>query len=139
MPSTYTELYYHFIWATKGREPLITPEMERRLYRYIRKRSEEMRVLVHALDGDVDHSHLAASLPTSLAIADLLETTKGASSHLVNHLPDPEWRLYWQEGYGALTFSKRDLPVVVAYISNQKRHHAERTLRPKLERACSED
>ena len=139
MPSTYTELYYHFIWANKGREPLITLAMEPRLYAYIRKRCEEMRVLVRALDGTEDHSHMAASLPTSLAVADFLETIKGASSHRMNHLPDVDWRLYWQEGYGALTFSKRDLPLVVAYIHNQKRHHAERTLRPKLERASSEE
>ena len=29
-------LFYHIVWATKGREPLITQELEAELYGYLR-------------------------------------------------------------------------------------------------------
>lgn len=48
---------------------------------------------------------------------------KGASSHHVSHelvgVP-----FAWQKEYGVLSFSERALPKVVAYIQNQKQHHA---------------
>lgn len=58
---------------------------------------------------------------------------KGASSHFVNQHEELEGRLYWQDGYGALTFARRDLERVVAYVANQKRHHREGALRLKME------
>ncbi len=134
MARSYTELYHHFVWATKSREPYITPEIESSLFRQIRTKCEEMGVFVHALNGMPDHVHLCCALPTSLCIADLMEKVKGSSSHFVNHVLGGEGMLYWQAGYGALTVSKHHLPRVVAYIDNQKVHHSEGTLSPKLER-----
>jgi putative transposase len=34
-------LYYHIIWATKNRQPLILPESEKQLYHYIIGKSDE--------------------------------------------------------------------------------------------------
>lgn len=134
MANTYTELYYHFIWTTKGRQPLITPAMEEHLYRYIRHKCGMSSVLIHALNGMPDHVHLACTLPANLSIAAFLATIKGSSAHFINHLPDAEYQLYWQPGYGALTFTKRELPRIVAYIDDQKAHHGEGTLSPRMER-----
>jgi REP element-mobilizing transposase RayT len=111
--------------------------LESDLHAYIRHKCEEMRVLVHALNSMPDHVHLACTLPTKLALADFLEAIKGSSAHFINHLPHAEARLYWQTGYGALTFSKRDLPRIVAYIDNQKLHHRDNKLSPPMER-CAE-
>jgi putative transposase len=130
---SYLRLFYHFVWTTRDREPLVTPEVEAALYPYLRVRCEEKRVLVHALNGMPDHVHLACTLPTTLCVADFMEMVKGASSHFVNHLPDQP-RLYWHRGYGALTFRKRDLPQVVAYIRNQKEHHRAGTVSDEMER-----
>ncbi len=137
MASNYTQIYYHFIWATRGRQPLITSELEPHLHRYIRHKCEEMSVFIQALNSMPDHVHLACTLPTYLAIADFLEAIKGSSAHFINHLPDGAFCLYWQPGYGALTFAKRDLPRIVAYINNQKIHHRDGKLSSPMER-CSE-
>ena len=134
MGHNYLQLFYHFIWSTRGREPSITPEREPVVYGYIRQRCGESRVLVHALDGMPDHVHLVCTLPTSLCIGDFLEMVKGASSHFANHLPGGERWLHWQPGYGGLTVSKRDLPRVVAYVQGQKEHHRSGRLILGLER-----
>jgi hypothetical protein len=33
----------------------------------------------------------------------------------------------WQEGYGAFSYSKSQLPAVIRYIQNQQEHHRTRT------------
>lgn len=33
----------------------------------------------------------------------------------------------WQDGYGAFSVTKSDIPDVVAYIENQREHHRKRT------------
>jgi REP-associated tyrosine transposase len=33
----------------------------------------------------------------------------------------------WQDGYGALTVSKSNIPGVISYIQNQREHHRKRT------------
>jgi REP element-mobilizing transposase RayT len=134
MANRYTQIYYHFIWSTRDRQPLITNEAEEPLHRYIQHKCHELAVFVHALNSMLDHLHLACTLPTNLAIADFIEVIKGSSAHFINHLPNHDLRLYWQTGYGALTFSRRDLPRVIAYIQNQKAHHRNRTLSPEMER-----
>ena len=134
MARTYTELYYHFVWATRKREPYITDGVEQHLFRQIRAKCEEMGVFVHSLNGMPDHVHLCCTLPTKMSIADCVEKLKGSSSHFINHANMNDAVLYWQPGYGALTVSKSHLPRVVAYIDNQKQHHATNTISPKLER-----
>lgn len=59
---------------------------------------------------------------------------KGVSSHEVNvmfpHLPS---HFHWQSSYGVLTFGAKNLDFVVAYIQNQKTHHAQNQLERYLE------
>lgn len=134
MARTYTELYYHFVWATRKREPFVTVAVEPHLFRQIRAKCEEMDIFVHALNGMPDHVHLCCTLPTTLCIADCVEKVKGSSSHFINHAGLDGATVFWQPGYGALTVSKHHLPRVIAYIDHQKTHHAENTLSAKLER-----
>ena len=137
----YAEAFHHFIWATKGRQPMITASWEARLHGYIRKQCVALGVEVHALNGMPDHIHLACSLPPKLSAADCMHKVKGSSSHFINHLPEIQTNgtlcLYWQPGYGMLTFSKKDLPRVVSYVDGQKTHHAIGRLWEKLERSSS--
>lgn len=135
MSHTYTELYYHLVWATKEREPCITPDMEQHLYPFLRHKCSELRGQVYALNGMPDHVHLVCSVPPALSLAQFVERVKGASAHFINHAEALELRLYWQPGYGALTFAKRDLARVVAYVDQQKERHAAGTTSPKMERS----
>lgn len=132
----YMEAFQHFIWATFQREELITQEIEPVLYAYIRQRCKTLRVKVHALNGMPDHVHLAVTLPATVCPADFMHITKGASAHFVNHLPETDHCLHWQDGYGWLTFASDDLPRVARYIDRQKSHHAAGRISPKMERAA---
>ena len=137
MPNTYTELYYHFVWSTRGRAEFLTAELEPHVFRYIRHKCAEAGALAHALNGMPDHVHLAVTVPPRLALADFIHDIKGASSRFANDRLDNQV-FYWQDGYGVLSFAKRDLPSVVAYIDGQKEHHRTGKLSPRMERTSDE-
>ena len=134
MPNTHSEVYYHIVWSTKGREPLISADTERDLYPFIRHKCRAMEAQVYALNGIEDHAHLAVSIPLNLSISEFVQHVKGSSSFFLNHRePPPDPAFYWQEGFGVLTFSKKDLPRIAAYIDGQKEHHRLGNVSPKME------
>jgi putative transposase len=124
MPNTYSEVYYHVVWSTKGRTPTLTEDIERDLYPFIRHKCRELDAQVYALNGIEDHTHLAVSTPLNISVSEFIQKIKGSSSFFINHHdPPPDPAFYWQEGFGVLTFAKKDLPRIVAYIEGQKERH----------------
>ena len=134
----YTEFFYHFVWATRKRQPFITNEIEEPLHDYLRAKCKSLRVTVHAVNGMPDHVHLACTAPPAIAVSEFLQKIKGASAHFINQKAAQEHRLqaclYWQPGFGGLTYTQHELPGLIAYIDNQKQHHHEGGLLEKLER-----
>jgi putative transposase len=130
----YWKLYYHFIWGTKKRLPLIDAAFESDLYRAIAVKVKDMGGFVHAIGGTEEHVHLGVSIPPKVAPAKFIGDVKGNSSHYVNHIIKPDREFYWQDEYGVLSFGEKNLPVIVRYIQNQKQHHADGTLIAAMER-----
>jgi len=126
-------LYLHLVWTTWDRLPLITPDIERRLYRNIESEARKIGCIVIALNGTSDHVHLVVSFPATVTIAGLAKQVKGVSSHFVNETLRPETQFKWQGGYGAFTVSRWDLPKIICYVKRQKEHHAEDDLWAELE------
>nr|NIT51817.1 IS200/IS605 family transposase [candidate division Zixibacteria bacterium]NIW43533.1 IS200/IS605 family transposase [Gammaproteobacteria bacterium]NIX54627.1 IS200/IS605 family transposase [candidate division Zixibacteria bacterium] len=56
-------LYFHLIWATKNREYLIQPNIEKRLYSYLVNKAAELGVYTYAINGWYDHIHLVVAIP----------------------------------------------------------------------------
>ncbi|MGB8646625.1 MAG: IS200/IS605 family transposase [Anaerolineae bacterium] len=135
----YWRLHYHLIWVTYRREPLITPPVERQIYGAILGKAQELGIIVHAIGNIEDHVHIAVSIPPKIAVADCVKQFKGASSRYVNLQPEGMGSFKWQEGYGALTFGDRAMDDVVAYVLNQKEHHARGDTRPPYERINEEE
>lgn len=130
----YWKLYYHFVWGTKGRLPLIDSVLEPELYRAVAAKAKDMDAYIHALGGVEDHVHLAVSLPPKIAPAKFIGDLKGNSSHYVNYVIKPGFEFHWQDEYGILSFGEKNLPVVVRYIHDQKKNHASGTLIATMEK-----
>jgi REP element-mobilizing transposase RayT len=94
--------------------------------------------VVLAVDGTDDHVHLLLQLSSKTSLAELMKQVKGVSSAMVNDRDDLEERFRWQEGYGAFSVSRSHLPRVIAYINNQKQHHAAGTTLPQWEETDEE-
>ena len=59
---------------------------------------------------------------------------KGYSTRLINQGELADGYFRWQQEYGAFSFDRKRLPYVIAYLENQKRHHADETTIRVLER-----
>ncbi len=129
----YSKLYYHFIWSTKNRLPLIDSVIQPELYRAIAAKAQDIGGFVHAIGGIEDHAHLAVSVPPKVAPAKFVGDVKGNSSHFINHVIKPDFEFHWQDEYGVLSFGEKNLSSVVGYIHHQKQHHADGTLIAAME------
>ncbi len=135
----YWRLFYHVVWATKGREPLIGDSFVSALYQRVTDKAVQLGSSVHAVGGTEDHIHLAVSVPPIIAVSELVRQVKGGSSHFINHELDLPVSFAWQTEYGVLSFGQKQLSGVIEYIRGQKQHHAQQTTIPILERLSRED
>ena len=129
----YCQLYYHLVWTTRDRIPLLTPTAEPAILDYLRWRAVGLGAAVFALSGAADHVHLVAAIPPRLAVAAFIGQVQNSAASRFNRR-SPEEPLAWAGDYGALTFDGKRLPYVIAYVERQKAHHAAGTIIPVLER-----
>jgi putative transposase len=133
-------LYYHFGWATKERNPIITAGIEVNLHRYIIGKADSLHCIIHAINGTEDHIHVIASIPPTLSISNFVKHIKGSSAHHVNHvLSHAAKNFAWQAGYGVFSLGRKHLDQAVVYVQNQKTHHAKGTIISSLERETNDD
>lgn len=130
----YWQLYYHLIWATKGRVPLILDSFAAQLHRRIAEKASQLGATVHAVGGIEDHVHLVVSLPPTGAISEFIRQVKGSSSYFINHSYDLPEIFNWQPHYGAISLARKQLDNVVEYAKKQREHHTQRTTIALLER-----
>ena len=123
MPRSYTNLIYHFVFATKNRAPLITAEREERLYEYIGGIIRGLGGILLIVDGVEDHIHLLAKLRPDKSISDVLRDLKANSSGWMHDVFPDAADFSWQNGYGAFTVSESQVQRVSEYIARQKQHH----------------
>src|SRR2546422_4350861 len=97
------QLVYHFVWATKNREPLLTTDVEKRLLPYLAAKCNELGYTLHAVNGALDHMHMLLSLAPTVTVSDVAKNLKGASAHYINKEVSSPDTLYWQDGYGVIT------------------------------------
>jgi putative transposase len=133
MRTPYTQLYLHLIWSTWDRLPLVTKEIEPRIYAAIAEKCRKLKCDPLAIGGTEDHVHVLVRLHSTVAIATLVKEVKGTSSHLVTHQIAPDEFFKWQGGYGAFTLRKEDALRLAVYIENQKQHHTDGTLQTHWE------
>jgi putative transposase len=124
-------LFYHLVWSTDGRRPIINPLIESAAHRELRAVASRYGILVHAIGGIEDHLHLMVSIPPKLSVADAVQRLKGTSSHALRAEFGEMFK--WQNEYSVDSFSERHLPAVIAYVENQRQHHRNRTLIASIE------
>ena len=131
--------YYHLIWTTKQRAPIIHDDIEGPLFGYIVKKASQMGVFVYAINGTEDHVHMVVAIPPQQSVADVVKTLKGSSSNYVNQSIQPNGHFEWQRGYGCLTLGEKQRSIAEEYVRNQKQHHAEQSANHWLEHTSETD
>ena len=127
MPNTYTQLYIHFVFAVQNRLSLIKDNWQIDLYRYINGVIEKHGHKQFAINGMPDHVHILVSMNPKQASSELMFEVKRSSSIWINDNRLVKGRFSWQEGFGAFSYGKSQVPDVCRYIENQQIHHMKRT------------
>ena len=127
MPNTYTQLLTQLVFAVKGRQNLIEEPIRERIEKFICGTATKRKHKPLAIYCNPDHLHFLIGLNPDQSISDLVKEIKISSNSLINDNHLTKQKFYWQEGYGAFSYSKSALDNVVKYILNQKEHHKKKT------------
>lgn len=123
MANTYTQIHIQAVFSVQNRECIINVRWRDELYKYITSIVQNNKHRLLAINGMPDHVHILFGLRPSQSLSDLMQDIKGGSSRWINERRFVNGRFSWQEGYGAFSYSKSDLPNVFRYIECQKQHH----------------
>lgn len=129
MANTFTQLYFHVVFAVKGRACLVQPAWNEELYKYITGIVTAKGQKLLAINGMPDHLHLLVGTRPTMPISDLVRDIKANSSRFIR---EKEWvrgAFEWQEGFGAFTLEHSQLSKIIPYIQNQEEHHRLHTFR----------
>jgi REP element-mobilizing transposase RayT len=121
--STYTQILYHIVFATKNREPVLQKDRRDDLYKYIWGIIKNRNGHLYRIGGIEDHVHVLTSLHPSIALSDLVKEIKTASNQWIRSNNAFQKFDGWQNGYGAFTCSINDKDRMIQYIKNQEEHH----------------
>ncbi len=129
---TYTQIYYHIVFSTKGRQPVLTADRRDDLFRYIWGIVKNKGCHLYRMNGTEDHLHILSSLHPTVSLADFIKGIKGSVSRWIR--ANGVFRGFpgWQDGYGAFTHSEAEIGPLIEYIKGQQDHHRKLSFRDEL-------
>ena len=137
--STYRQIFYQIIFATKNRQPTINYEYENELYKYIFGIINNQKCKLYRINGMPDNIHLFCDLHPSLSLSNYIKDIKTSSNKWMKEsgkFPNFE---AWQEGYGAFTYSIKEKNIIIDYVKNQKLHHKTENFYDEYKRILTEN
>ncbi|MBX3070859.1 MAG: IS200/IS605 family transposase [Thermomicrobiales bacterium] len=133
---SYWRTYFHLVWTTKNRHPLIVPPRDELLQQGMRVVARDHGAYVHAVGMVSDHIHVAVSIPPTVSVSEFVRKAKGSTAAYLNRTEQSValgW-FGWQSEFGVFTFAEDLLPTIVGYVLNQEHHHRVNDLVPEYER-----
>lgn len=129
MANTYTQIYLQLVFSPMKHENTIPVKHKEELNKYITGIIQNRNHKLLAINCMRDHIHILIGYNPSQPLPDLLRDIKAISSKFIN---DKNWlsgNFLWQKGYGAFSYSRSDIDVVIKYINNQEIHHRQGSFR----------
>lgn len=127
MANTYSQLFYHLVFSTKNRINFINQDIENRVWSYLGGIARKHNLVALQIGGIENHIHaLIISKPT-IEPSLIPKWLKGESSKWIHEEFSDLRSFAWQDGYGIFTVSKSNVPKVIEYIENQRKHHLEQS------------
>jgi len=133
MANTYTQIHIQVVFSVQNRECIIQKQWKDELYRYISGIVKNNSHKMLAINGMPDHIHIIFGMRPVQSLSDLMQDIKGSSSKWINEKKIVRGKFSWQEGYGAFSYSRSQLPQVIQYIEKQEEHHKKQTFMEEYE------
>lgn len=118
-------LYYHLIWTTLDRQPLIDTRCGHFLCRFLRVVAFDERSRLVAVGMVATHVHVLIATHPTTNLPKLIQRLKGGSAHTANQegYAQAKAPLRWAAGYNLQTVSVSLLERTREYLRNQPSHH----------------
>jgi len=129
MANTYSQIYIQVVFAVHGRENLIGIGWRDELYKYITGIVKKHEQKLIAIGGISDHIHILLGIKPNIALSDLVRDIKANSSRFINERKFVKGKFYWQDGFGAFSYSHSQLDTIIRYIENQEMHHSKKSFK----------
>ena len=123
MANTYTQLYIHIVFSVKNRLYCIKDTFKDELLKYMTGIIKNQGNQLIAINSAADHVHIFTALNPKIAISSLVHDIKLSTSEFIKEKKFVPGKFYWQEGFGAFSYSHSHVKYVVHYIQNQEQHH----------------
>lgn len=127
--ATYSQIHIQLIFAVKFRDALIQNDWKVELYKYMTGIIQNNNHKLLSINGMPDHIHILIGLRPNQALSELVNQIKSNSSKWINDKRFLPVRFEWQKGYGAFSYGKSQIPVVINYINNQEIHHQKKSFK----------
>jgi REP element-mobilizing transposase RayT len=127
MANTYTQIYIHYVFAVQNRLGLIQNRWRDELYKYMTGAITNKGHKLLQIGGMPDHVHILVSMSPKQSPSDLMADVKRSSSLWINENRYVMGQFSWQEGFGAFSYGKSQIPDIANYIVAQETHHKKRT------------
>ncbi len=127
--ATYSQIHIQLIFAVKFRDALIQNDWKEELYKYMTGIIQNNNHKLLSINGMPDHIHVLIGLRPNQALSELVNQIKSNSSKWINDKRFLPVRFEWQKGYGAFSYGKSQIPVVINYINNQEIHHQNKSFK----------
>jgi putative transposase len=132
MAHTFYQNYYHLVWSTKERQPMILNEYKNRIFEYLGGSLKTLGCSSLQVGGMQDHVHILAAIPPKYAVSEIVRDIKVGSSKWINSLLPNIKGFSWQEGYGSFSVSSSQKNAVLRYILDQEKHHEIKSFREEF-------
>ncbi len=129
MANTYTQSYFHLVFAVKNRGALIKNEWKNDLEKYITGIVQNHKHKMLAIGSMPDHIHIFIGYNVNHLIPDLVEEIKTSSNAWIKYNKLSKYSFQWQRGYSSFTHSHSQIDAVVKYVFNQETHHKKQTFK----------
>jgi len=123
MGHTYSNVFVHAVFSTKGRLPTIRESFKERLYQYLSGVARNEVGQATRIGGTDNHIHLLLWLKPAVSIAEAIRKMKSISSGWVHETFPGNRDFGWQSGYSVFGVSASAAPAIAHYIERQAEHH----------------
>lgn len=127
MAHSFSSTFFHLVFSTKHREPLIQQAFEKDVWKYSGGIVRNLGCEAIEIGGIEDHLHSLLRIPPKFEPSKIIQKLKANSSRFVHDEFYPNEGFNWQDGFGLFTVAKSGVPKVVDYIRDQRRHHSKMT------------
>lgn len=129
MANTFTQCYFHLVFAVKNRDALIRKSWKDELEKYITGIVQNHKHKLLSINSMPDHIHIFIGYNVNQLIPDLVEEIKTSSNAWIKEKRLSKFKFEWQKGYGAFSHANSQIDIVAKYIKDQETHHQKRSFK----------